>query len=130
MLPDGGGFDVTPSTLLAASGRIKTLGTDVGELEGALRSQGQSAQPSLDEIAAGFAWSEVIAAWSEGISALQHALASYASNTMAAAVAYEDVDSMALPSAPKIPAPAPEFDWDKYCKPNLFGMMPKECYQA
>jgi uncharacterized protein YukE len=130
MLLDGGGFDVTPSTLLGASGRITRLGNEVGELESTLRSQGQAAQSSLDEVAAGFAWSEVIGAWSKGISALHRALTAYGSNTMAAAVAYEDVDSMALPTAPKIPAPAPEIDWDEYCKPNLFGMMPDECYIA
>ena len=129
MLPDGGGFSVTPRTLLGASARIKTLGTDVGELESALRSQGQSAQSSLDEVAAGFAWSDVIGAWTKGISTMQHALGAYASNTMAAAVAYEDVDSMVLPPAPKIPAPAPPPD-DDHCKPGLFGMMPEDCYMA
>ena len=122
-----GGFEVTPSTLLGASGRIKSLGTQVGELEGSLSSQALAAQASLDEVAAGFAWSEVIAAWSTGIAGLHRALSAYGSNTMAAAVAYEAVDSMTMPQAPKIPAP---FDWDKYCKPNLFGMMPKDCYQA
>jgi hypothetical protein len=125
-----GGFDVTPSTLLGASGRITGLGTEVGELEGSLRAQAQAAQSSLDEVAAGFAWSELIAAWSKGVAGLHTALSAYGSNTMAAAVAYERADSMAMPHAPRIPAPAPEFDWDKYCKPNLFGQMPKECLQA
>lgn len=127
---DAGGFEVTPSTLLGASARITSLGKEVGELESALRSQGQAAQASLDEVAAGFAWSDVIASWGRGISTLHRALTAYGSNTMAAAVAYEDVDSRVLPQAPRIPAPAPEIDWDEYCKPNLFGMMPDECYMA
>src|SRR5919106_205861 len=102
MLPDGG-FSVTPSTLLGASRKITGLGEEIGELEGSFRSVAQTVQSSLDEVGAGFAWSEVTGAWGKGISGLHRALTAYGSNTMAAALAYEHVDSMVLPPAPRIP---------------------------
>src|SRR5262249_59127101 len=76
---DGGGIDVTPSTLLDASSQITSKAGDLRFWVGQVRQQGGGAQASLDAVLAGAAWSEVTSSWGAALDRLVTALAAYGS---------------------------------------------------
>ncbi|TMC13427.1 MAG: hypothetical protein E6J41_00560 [Chloroflexi bacterium] len=126
---DGGGIDVTPSTLLDASSRITSQADDLRFWVGQVRHQGGAAQSSLDAVLAGGAWSDVTSSWGAALDRLVRALGAYGSNTGAAAVVYENADMSAMPMPAQqrrqVPAP-PKVD----CSPNLLGQVPAQCNEA
>ena len=132
MLDRGDGFHVAPTTLTAAADRGVTLALDVLDARDGFAQGTDPADPSMGEVSAGPGWSSFCGAWGLAIGRLGHSMETFAHNTEAAAVRYEDADMRAMPAAPPV-IPSPEdLDeaWEEACQPGLFGEIPEGCLLA
>jgi hypothetical protein len=125
----GGSFQVVPDTLTGASDRLFELATEVTEIRDDFAHSGDAAQESLAAVSAGGGWSTFRSSWAAAVGRLSHSLETFAFNTEAAAVRYEEADQRAMPPAgPVIPSPE-DLDeaWDEACEPHPIFGIPEEC---
>lgn len=130
MLDPGGGFSVQPETLVAASGDISRLADHISSFAGTFSGRTGSADAGLGAVGAGSGWTEFSSSWEAAFRRLANAVQTYAFNTEAAAVAYENADKQALPPPPPPPSPPQQNNGNNPCKPNILGQMPQQCYTA
>ena len=129
----GGSFQVVPDSLIAASDRAARLAADVaGARDGFGQSMG-GADASLSEVSAGDGWNAFTTAWRAALGRLANSQETFAYNTEAAAVRYEDADhrSMQEFAPPVIPSPEDiHRAWEEACEPGMLGDIPEECLLA
>ena len=130
--PGGGGFEVVPQTLVGAAARSFQLAADVSEIRSAFAVETNGADASLSAVSAGAGWDSFCRAWSAAVDRLAHSQETFAFNTEAAAVRYEEADVHSMPDAPPV-IPSPEDlseAREEACKPGMFGEVPPECLLA
>jgi hypothetical protein len=130
--PGGGGFQVVPQTLIGAAARSFELAADVSEIRSGFGAETNGADASLAAVSAGPGWESFCRAWSAAVDRLAHSQETFAFNTEAAAVRYEDADEHSMPDAPPvIPSPDDLSEArEEACQPGMFGRVPPECLIA
>jgi hypothetical protein len=125
----GGGFRVVPDTLTGASDRLFELATAVAEIRDDFANAGGAAEESLAAVSAGGGWASFRSAWAAAVGRLSHSIETFALNTEAAAVRYEEADRQAMPPVgPVLPSPEDlEEAWDEACEPHPIFGIPDEC---
>ena len=132
--PGGGGgtqVQVVPDTLTEASDRLFERTVEVTDLMIAISYSTDPANDSMSAVSAGDGWGAFQSAWESALDRFSSSISTFAHNTEAAAVAYEDADRRAMPSVgPVIPSPEDlEEAWDEACEPNILGQVPDECME-
>jgi uncharacterized protein YukE len=127
----GGSIQVAPDTLTDASDRLFERTTEVTDLMIALSYSTEPANDSMSAVTASDGWSAFQSAWESALDRFSSSMNTFANNTEAAAVAYEDADRRAMPPVgPVIPSPEDlEEAWDEACEPNILGEVPEECVE-
>lgn len=130
--PGGGGYQVAPSTLIAAAARSFELAADVSEIRAGFSAATDAADASLGEVSAGPGWESFCGAWGRAIGRLAHSQETFAFNTEAAAVRYEAAGEHSMPPAPPVLPSSEDLEeaWDEACEPGMFGELPPECLMA
>jgi hypothetical protein len=84
-------------------------------------------------VSAGDGWNAFTTAWRAALGRLANSQETFAYNTEAAAVRYEDADhrSMQEFAPPVIPSPEDiHRAWEEACEPGMLGDIPEECLLA